>query len=148
MSNYKEIPLSNGGYATVSDSDYELLIRWKWHRHKQGYAVRNSSSNHISMHQQIMGKKEGFEIDHKDRIKLNNTRDNLRFVTRSQNNLNRPVDPRNKVGHNGISKLSTGSFRVRLSKKDLGRYKTLEEAIEVRRRHELELPFLSTETKV
>lgn len=132
MKTYKTIKLSNGAESIVSESDFELLSKWKWRKNKQGYAVRNTSDKQITIHAQLMGSKPPLEIDHINRNKLDNRRENLRFVTRSQNNLNRNLDPRNKVGHNGISKCKTGSYRVRVSLKELGRYKTLEEAIAVR----------------
>lgn len=99
-----------------------------------GYAVRSITKGKISMHQQIMGTEQGKCIDHINRNKLDNRRGNLRFVTKSQNNLNRDIDPRSKTGHNGITICKTGSYRVRVSANDLGRYKTLEEAIYVRQK--------------
>lgn len=145
MKNYQELTTSNGLQVIVSDFDFTAVSKWKWRVNKQGYAVRNSTKKQISIHQQVLGTKQGFEIDHINRNKLDNRRENLRYVTRSQNNFNRPVDPRNTTGHNGINKLKTGSYRVRLSGKDLGRYKTLEEAIAVRERY-VKNAFLSTET--
>lgn len=134
--------------VVVSDCDYNEVSKWCWSLDKQGYAKRSIGKNKsISMHQQIMGKNDGYEIDHIDKDKRNNTRENLRWVTRSQNNLNRNVDPRSKTGHNGINKCKTGSYRVRLSHKELGRYKTLEEAISVRQRAVSD-SFQNTETNL
>lgn len=133
MKKKMEIKLSNGFVTLVSEQDYPLINKWRWRKNKQGYAVRNIKNKQISIHQLIMGSMEGYEIDHINRNKLDNRRENLRFVTRSQNNFNRDPDPRNKLGYNGISLCSTGSYRVRVSTKDIGRYKTLNEAIEARR---------------
>ena len=142
----KTIKSSNNHDIIVDEDDYNVLKRWRWRVNNQGYAVRTTTNKQISIHQQIMGVIEGMEIDHIDRNKLNNTKENLRFVTRSQNNLNRPIDPRNKVGYNGISICKTGSYRVRISTKELGRYKTLEEAVAVRK-DAVKRAFLSGETK-
>lgn len=144
MKTNMEIITSNGYLIILSNEDYYLVSKWKWTKDKNGYAVRNTPKKQISIHQQIMGYKEGFVIDHINRNKLDNRRENLRFVTRSGNNLNRPVDPRNKTGFNGISKCKTGSYRVRISTKELGRYKTLDEAIRVRQ--EAVFPYFNRQT--
>jgi len=36
----KRIKLSKGKYALVDDSDFEWLIKWKWHYNSVGYAMR------------------------------------------------------------------------------------------------------------
>lgn len=132
MSNYNKIPLSNGGETLVDTEDFLYLNRWKWHKSKNGYAVRTTTNKQISLHKQIMGDVSGYEVDHINRDKLDNRRHNLRLVNGSQNNLNRPVDPRSKTGYNGITITKSGSFRVRVSHKEFGRFKKLEDAINQR----------------
>lgn len=76
----------------VSDCDYELLNQDKWHIGSHGYAVRTipgTNGKKMLMHSLIMGECDGYEIDHIDHNPLNNTRENLRFVTHQQNSQNR-----------------------------------------------------------
>ena len=89
------------------------------------------------MHRMVMGAQAGEEIDHIDRNGLNNSRENLRFVTSSQNNMNQKVRNDNTSGHKGISWCpDREKYQVYINidrkRKSLGRYKTLEEAIYVR----------------
>lgn len=90
----KQIVLTQGKYATVDDEDYEYLSQFKWYAEKHRktfYAARTAYNpkRTIRMHVEILGSKEGYEIDHKDGDGLRNTRDNLRHVTVRQNQQNR-----------------------------------------------------------
>lgn len=83
-------------FAQVDDDDYEYLMQWNWYvinHYGTFYAERVIYTNAIrggirKMHQDIIGKKEGFVIDHKDRNGLNNQKSNLRFCTSKQNCAN------------------------------------------------------------
>ena len=94
----KPILLTRGMVAMVDDADYEHLSQYNWYASPKGntcYATRrmkkdqNPSTPLISMHQEIMGKRDGLVTDHINGDGLCNCRDNLRFVTRRQNNQNR-----------------------------------------------------------
>lgn len=139
MSDSIKIKSSNGFDIIISIEDYETINRWRWRVGKNGYAVRNSTSKQISMHHQIFGHKSGYEIDHINRNKLDNRRENLRFVTRSLNNLNRPIDPRNISGCNGVTITKKGLYRARLSQKELGFYQNIDDAIKARKNAEQNL---------
>lgn len=98
----KEIPLTNGLVAIVDDEDYEYLSQFKWYARKHYNTYYASRTDRVengikiprfSMHQLIMGRRDGMIIDHKDRNGLNNTRDNLRFVTVAQNAWNATKRP-------------------------------------------------------
>jgi hypothetical protein len=99
----KEIILSKGkGIVLVDDEDYEWLSRYKWRLHSDGYAIRNHNKTTVRMHREIMGFPDG-EIDHINRNKLDNRKENLRTVTSSQNKMNRPKQRNNTSGINGVS---------------------------------------------
>lgn len=101
----KTIPLTNGGEAMVDDSDFQELSRYKWRRNDHGYAVRQtwcSGKNiKVRMQRQIMKAPPGIEVDHRDEVRLNNQRYNLRLATHAQNLCNRGKNRNNTSGFKG-----------------------------------------------
>jgi hypothetical protein len=83
----KQIPIGDGYYTYVDAADYEWLSRWKWHM-QGGYAVRYEKRKLIFMHRQIRQPPPGRIVDHKNRNRLDNTRDNLRICTHGENTQN------------------------------------------------------------
>lgn len=113
----KTIPLTRGKVALVDDEDYEALSMFKWYA---AYFARSNvwrpmryaiGDKRVYMHIQIMGKREGFEVDHRNRDGLDNQRDNLRWATKSQNAWNRRL-PGGASGFIGVYKRETGVFRA------------------------------------
>lgn len=86
------IELSSGKQSLVDDEDFKWLSQWKWSYHKQGYAFRGEGGRQgrrfVYMHRLILGDPKELMVDHKDRNKLNNQRNNLRLATTSQNGAN------------------------------------------------------------
>jgi hypothetical protein len=107
----KEIDLGRCQFALVDDEDFDWLNQWNWFatwnkKLKKYYAQKNvwdGRQRSISMHQEILGKRLGFEIDHINRDSLDNRRRNLRFVTRSQNMLNGSMR-KNRTGFRGVER--------------------------------------------
>lgn len=93
----KEIQLTQGKSAMVDDEDFERLNQYKWFAIKRGenkfhatrQVITEKGNRNFYMHHAIIGKPEkGYDVDHKDHNGLNNTRANLRIVTRRQNMQN------------------------------------------------------------
>lgn len=87
----KLIPVSRGKmYACVDDSDYDYLIRLKWHLRKRsdGHGFYALSKLGL-MHRLILNLSDTEYGDHKDGDGLNNQSANLRGCTHSQNMKNR-----------------------------------------------------------
>jgi hypothetical protein len=85
------------------------------------------------MHEEILGIKEGYIIDHRNRNGLINRRNNLRHVTYGQNHQNIGIQRNNKSGYKGVTFFRrTGRWAANIghNKKryTLGTYKTKEEA--------------------
>lgn len=98
----KEIQLTKGKVAMVSDEDFEYLSQWKWtasleSRGTKWYAIRWArKSEHgdghrfkVRMHRVIAQRKgelSSFEVvDHIDDNSLNNQRENLQNCTQNEN---------------------------------------------------------------
>lgn len=85
----------------VSEDDFDLVCKHKWNL--SGNYIRNSKG--IYLHRLIARCPKGFEIDHIDRDPLNNKRENLRIVTRQENN-------NNKSQHNKYKNKTTGIYGI------------------------------------
>jgi hypothetical protein len=89
---FRAIKLTDGRYAIVSLEDYENLNRKKWSLKITGrnfYAYRMEKGKAVYMHNQIMNPPPGQVVDHKYHNGLDNSRQNLRLATLSQNSANR-----------------------------------------------------------
>lgn len=107
----KQIQLSKGKYAIVDDEDFEYLNQWKWYVNSSGYAVRSEnfktesgkiSARTIRMHRVVMRAPQTHEVDHRFGNRLDNRKANLRVCTRSENNMNKPLLPKNSTGFKGV----------------------------------------------
>lgn len=98
----REIPVSYRGsvaaIALVSDEDFDDLNRYKWNLSSDGYARRSRTIwcketktrlgvETVWMHRAVMGLKAGDprEVDHEDLDRLNNQRENLSVVSKTEN---------------------------------------------------------------
>ena len=84
-----------------------------------------------------MGNPKEYMIDHINRERNDNRKCNLRFADAKLNSHNRSVGKNNKSGYLGVSK-EGNKWRVEISNKYIGAYDTYEEAVEARRKAELE----------
>lgn len=104
-----------GNEVKVDDEDFEYLNQWKWQINK-GYATRihhiavidrKQKVRLMSMHREVLRNNgleiEGFDIDHINRDRLDNRKENLRIATRSQNNMNSKIPVNNTSGFKGVS---------------------------------------------
>jgi len=100
----KEILLTQGKVALVSDCDFEELNKFKWYAANPNghtfYAIRHSTTGKhttIRMHRELFGAGcEGKTVDHINHNGLDNRRENLRLCSHTQNCHNRRVDFRSK----------------------------------------------------
>jgi hypothetical protein len=131
------------GTAIIDEQDFDRINQYKWNSvdndgtGKRHYATCKIRGMTVYMHRMVMGAQSGETVDHIDGNGLNNSRENLRFVVPSQNNMNQRVREDNTSGHKGISWCPDREkyqvyINVDRKRKSLGRYRTLEEAIYVR----------------
>lgn len=103
----REIPLTQGKVALVSDHRFAFLSQFVWYAHKnrhgKWYAVRSVGKNMVWMHRVIMNPPDNMEVDHRDGDGLNNQDENLRIATHAQNMINsKKIRANNTTGYRGI----------------------------------------------
>lgn len=135
-----EIITKDNRTILVDNSDYDYLSQFTWGVGSHGYAVRyNWKPNRkaILMHREIMNPAKGLQVDHINRNKLDNRRQNLRACTNAQNVRNTLHRSTNKLGlkHICLDKLSN-MFKVQITidgkKVYHNTFKTLEKATKAR----------------
>lgn len=135
----KTIPLTKGKTLIVDDDDYELIKNLSWHAIKGGDTYYACTA--IPVHRMIMKAPKGMEVDHINGNGLDNRKENLRIVDKSENAWNRKVHSNNSSGIRGVSidrTYKTGEIwyraqvNIRTKKYLLGRFKNLEDAIKAR----------------
>jgi hypothetical protein len=89
----KELQLSQGKFALIDDADFDLVKMHRWsavHNGKLWYAIRSmrdsDRSKNLSMHRAIMNAPRGMVVHHINGNGLDNRRENLVLMTRSQSN--------------------------------------------------------------
>lgn len=96
-------------YTLVDASDAEWVNQWRWSLDGGLYACRNKRIDgqfrSIKLHRELFGlsRGDGLEVDHRDRNRLNNTRSNLRIVTRYEQMQNRPSHRGSTSQYRGVS---------------------------------------------
>jgi hypothetical protein len=63
-------------------------MQYRWSAAKTGYVYRSTSKGTERLHRFILGAMPGEVVDHADRNPLNNTRENIRIATVSNNRAN------------------------------------------------------------
>lgn len=98
----KEVTITKGYIAFVDDEDFEAVMQYKWQanirvlptgqKYVRALVKRYWKDMPIYMHHFVLniekGDLEGKTIDHIDRNPLNNQKENLRIVTRTENMRN------------------------------------------------------------
>lgn len=104
--NVAKIPLNmNGskGYALVDMEFAWLADKHLWSKSGDGYAIATVNGKTLRMHHAVLGKPpKGKDTDHINRVKTDNRKANLRFVSRSDNVHNVGLRSHNTSGHKNI----------------------------------------------
>lgn len=140
MANFE---LTQGKFTLIDDEDFAYLSRWKWCI-TAGYASRaeypigsKGLAYRVLMHRVILACPDKLQVDHINGDRLDNRRSNLRVVSASQNQWNKGTMKNNTSGHKGISwdrvnKKWRSSINVHSKYVSIGRFETIEEAVEAR----------------
>lgn len=133
-------------YALIDLKDLDMIMEHRWHIARRGYAMNGLwRGRRQFMHHYIIPKTEGMHVDHKNRNKLDNRRENLHLVSSLENVLNRGLNKNNTSGFKGVRwnnrKGRTPKWEAKISVNyktiTLGMFDSLEDAIKARRDAEL-----------
>src|SRR5215216_1971168 len=113
----RELHLLRGQVTLVDSADYDALTQYRWRLNNRGYVVRSKYVNGreviVCIHREILQAQRGQIVDHIDHDKLNNTRENLRFITQQQNLMYRRCFRNNQSGYKGVASVQ-GKWRPRI----------------------------------
>lgn len=102
----KNIKLQETGRALIDLEDIEKVKKYKWCIDGHGYVISRKKIGkkykQIKIYHLIVGQREGYMIDHINRNPLDNRKYNLRFVTSSQNQMNRIGKKNSVTGIKGV----------------------------------------------
>lgn len=151
---YNKYDLTNDygiGYTSKNEpfyfdlEDYDKIKKYCWHTDNHGYLIADDIKNwrqNIKQHRLIMGLKKGDEkiVDHINRNKLDNRKNNLRLCKHMENDRNKNILKSNKSGIIGVYN-NKGKWvaRICVNKKSilLGRFCEIKDATIVRLNAEL-----------
>lgn len=121
---------------------YDSFKNIQFNIESSGYAIAVIENNvRKKMHHFVLEKKKGYVIDHINNDRLDNRKQNLRYVTYKQNAYNRKVGRNNKTGIKGVRKTNNNTYEagicVDYKNIYLGRFKNIEDAIEARKKADI-----------
>ncbi len=120
------------GYTSKGDEfifdidDYGKVSQFSWYKMGNGYICHRDKNGFILLHRLIMNPPDYMDIDHKNNIKTDNRKENLRICNRSQNMAHKSY--RNKTNYRGVVELPSGKFAAQIQNRYLGTYETSQEA--------------------
>ena len=144
----KTIALTQGKETLVSDKDYAILSRVKWHANRTPYgsiyARGRIDGRRVYMHTLVMqrtGRTRFDDVDHRNGNTLDNRRCNLRAATHQQNMRNMQTQVKSVSGVRGVHRNKRRWIaRLTVDGRGLcfGTYDTIAEAAAARRKAERE----------
>ena len=91
------------------------------------------------MHKLIMNPESGYTVDHKNHLRYDNRKSNLRICTQAQNNMNQRLRSCNTTGCIGVY-YDRGKYQAKIfinnETINLGRYDNFEDAVKARKEAE------------
>lgn len=130
----------------IDKEDYDLVKDYCWNIDKHGYAKTIINSKKYYLHRMIMecSTNDNIIVDHIDRDRTNNRKNNLRIVSASNNVINQTKRSDNKSGIIGVCWNKSREYweaYIKYGKKKthLGAFKNIEDAIITRLKAEKEL---------
>lgn len=129
----------NGKEFYFDLEDYDKIKDYTWNV-ADGYVVSDSYKRTTRFHRFIMNcNNRKFDIDHINHNTVDNRKNNLRIVTRSQNQMNTKLRSNNTSGVKGVSKQDNKwkvSIQVNKESKYIGLFDNFDDAVKARKNAE------------
>lgn len=130
------------GIAIIDIEDIDKIKEYKWNLGSHGYGICTILQKCI--HNLIMGETDsGNTVDHINRNRLDNRKENLRIITHQENTINQRIGSKNTSGFLGVGwDKSNNKWQVLIKKGEIKkskRFKEIEDAVKQRLLWELEL---------
>ena len=122
----KTLKIECGTEILISESDFDLIAGCKWRMNKsyaRTYKKENGKEVRVFMHRLIVNAKQGEIVDHINRVKTDNRRENLRIVSSLTNCLNRNPSLNKISKYKGVTKQKNG-WQVYVNGKYVGFFKS------------------------
>ena len=118
--------------------DYDKIKEYYWVINNKGYVITGGANNsNLLMHRLILNVLDDQEIDHINHNTNDNRKENLRIVTRSQNQMNASLRSNNTSGVTGVYFDNTyGCWVSKIQQDVLGHFANFDEAVKMRKEAE------------
>jgi dephospho-CoA kinase len=110
LSDFIELPLTPRGFALIDYDDLERAQQHQWRLDiSHGYVYANIDNKKTYLHRFITNAPKGMVVDHINRDKQDNRKQNLQIVTQKVNAMLRVRTPNKGSGYVGVKSSRTGS---------------------------------------
>ena len=133
------------GYASNTNEpfyfdleDYDKIKDYYWSANTDGYMYSTCDDEYILMHRLIIDENNPeMQVDHFNRNKKDNRKENLRSLTPQHNNWNRGLQQNNESGVTGVRwNKEAQKWVAYIMCKHLGTFNSFEDAVKARKRAE------------
>lgn len=129
----------------IDNEDYDIICKHKWSLSGNGYVIMSGGKreylHRIIMAEHILNSDDC--VDHINRNRLDNRKQNLRIVPKSYNLLNKGMQSNNTSGFKGVRPTKNGKYEARIGLNGvdtyLGRHNNFDDAVLARLKAELEV---------
>lgn len=127
----------NDCYFLIDKEDYDIVKNYTWLINSDGYAMSHQDDANVLLHRFLMNADKDDEIDHKNGVRYDCRKSNLRFCTRTQNTWNTGIRSNNTSGVKGVSYNKARDkwfayINVDKQRKSLGYYTDFNDAVNAR----------------